>query len=302
VRRGDPLLRIADDDYRAQVLVQESALSSAKSAGVEACRAAEQVDRDLARNRELAQDRIVSAELLDQLQSKRDGAAAACEGAGARIAQARAALEVARVSLEKTALKAPFDGVVADVTTEVGEWITPSPPGLPIPAVIVLFDPDALYISAPMDEVDVGRVRLGQPARITIDAYPGKSFPARVTRVAPYVLDVQEQNRTFEVEAELEDRAFAQTLLPGTSADVEVILASRDGVLRIPSYALLEGNRVLVARGGTLEARAVEVGLKNWQFAEVLRGLSAGDAVAVSLDRPEVKEGARVRIEAETKK
>jgi len=82
----------------------------------------------------------------------------------------------------------------------------------------------------------------------------------------------------------------------------EILLASRDGVLRIPSYALLEGNRVLVARGGALEARAVEVGLKNWQFAEVVRGLSAGDAVAVSLDRPEVKEGARVRIEAESKK
>jgi HlyD family secretion protein len=302
VRRGDPLLKIAGDDYRAQVLVQESAVVAAKASRVDTCRAAEQLDLDVARNRELAREKIVSAELLDQLQSKRDSAAAACDAAAARIAQTEAALEVARVSFEKTILRAPFDGVVADVTTEVGEWITPSPPGLPIPAVIVLFDPDALYISAPMDEVDVGRVRLGQPARITIDAYPGKSFPARVTRVAPYVLDVQEQNRTFEVEAELEDRAFAQTLLPGTSADVEVILASRDGVLRIPSYALIEGNRVLVARGGTLEARAVEVGLKNWQFAEVLRGLSAGDAVAVSLDRPEVKEGARVRIEAETKK
>ena len=301
-RRGDVLVRLADDDYRAQVLVQESAVTAAKAGRVESCRAAEQLDRDLARNRELAREKIVSAELLDQLQSRRDSAAAACEAAAARIAQAEAAREVARVALEKTVLRAPFDGIVADVTTEVGEWITPSPPGLPIPPVIVLIDDTAIYISAPMDEVDVAKVRVGQVVRITIDAYPNRSFPGKVARVAPYVLDVQEQNRTFEIEAELDDAAFARKLPPGTSADVEVILASRDGVLRIPSYALLEGGRVLVVEKERLVSRAVKTGLKNWQFAEVAEGLAAGDLVTVSLDRAEVKEGARVRIEAETKK
>ena len=302
VRRGDVLLRIADDDVRAQVLVQESALAAAKAARVEACRTAEQLDKDLARNRELSRKGIVSSEVLDQLQSRRDSAAAACEGAAARIAQAEAAREVARVMLEKTVLRAPFDGIVADVTTEVGEWITPSPPGLPIPPVITLIEDAVMYVSAPMDEVDVARVHVGQAARITIDAYPGRSFPGKVTRVAPYVRDVQEQNRTFEVEAELDDEGFARKLLPGTSADVEVILAARDGILRIPSYALLEGGRVLVVENGRLVSRAVKTGLKNWQFAEVTEGLEKGDAVTVSLDRAEVKEGARVAIEAETKK
>lgn len=302
VRRGDVLLAIAAEDYRAQVLVQESAVSAAKSARVEACRTAEQLDRDLERNRQLARDKIVSVELLDQLQSRRDGAAAACEAAGARIGQAAAALEAARVALAKTILRAPFDGIVADMTTEVGEWITPSPPGLPIPPVIVLIDDAAIYVSAPMDEVDVAKVHVGQLARITIDAYPGQSFPARVTRVAPYVLDVQEQNRTFEIEAELDDAAFARKMHPGSSADVEVILAARDGVLRIPSYALLEGGRVLVVLNKRLVSRAVKTGLKNWQFVEVVQGLAAGDPVTVSLDRAEVKEGARVRIEAEPRK
>jgi HlyD family secretion protein len=151
-----------------------------------------------------------------------------------------------------------------------------------------------------MDEVDVGRVRAGQAVRITFDAFPGRAFTGRVTRVAPYVQDAQEQNRVFEIEAELDDVAFARGLRPGTSADVEVILAGRDGVLRIPSSAILEGDRVLVARGGELESRQVALGLKNWQFAEVRRGLSPGDAVVVSLDRAEVKEGARVAITAES--
>ena len=302
VKTGDVLMRIADADIRAQVQVAESAVETARSAATEACRQAELAQRDLARNRQLASENIVSPELLDQLESRQDVAVASCQTARSRIRQAEAGIAVARANLEKTVLRAPFDGIVADVATELGEWITPSPPGLPIPPVIVLYDDAATYISAPMDEVDVARVRLGQPVRVTLDAYSGRPFSGKVTRVAPYVLDVQEQNRTFEIEAELDDAGFARTLLPGTSADVEVILNARDRVLRIPSYALLEGNRVLVVRDGRLAARVVKTNLKNWQFAEVTDGLAAGEAVAVSLDRAEVKEGARVSIAGETEK
>ncbi len=302
VRAGEVLMRVADADFRAQLRVAESAVETARSARTEACRLAELAERDLARNRRLAREEIVSPELLDQLQSRSDVAAAACQTARTRISQAEAALAVARANLEKTVLRAPFDGVVADVTTELGEWITPSPPGIPIPAVIVFYDDASTYVSAPMDEVDVAKVRVGQPARVTLDAYSGKPFPGRVTRIAPYVLDVQEQNRTFEIEVELDDAAFARTLLPGTSADVEVILAAREGVLRIPSYALLEGGRVLVVRGGRLAGQAVRTGMKNWQFVEVAAGLAPGEAVAVSLDRAEVKEGARVTIAGQTEK
>jgi HlyD family secretion protein len=299
VRAGDVLLRIAQGDYRAQVAVQRSAVEAAQSSRDEACRTAEQLDRELARNQALSREKLVSPDWLDQLQGRRDAAAAACEAARARIGQARAALDAARVSLEKTVLRAPFDGIVAELTTEVGEWITPSPPGLPIPPVIVLLDSGASYVSAPMDEVDVGKVRTGQPVRITLDAFPGRSLSGRVTRVAPYVQDVQEQNRVFEIEAEFDDAGFAESLLPGISADVEVILASRDGVLRIPSSSILEGDSVLVAGADRLETRKLELGLRNWQFAEVRRGLSPGDAVVVSLDRAEVREGARYDVTAE---
>jgi len=116
------------------------------------------------------------------------------------------------------------------------------------------------------------------------------------------VLDIEDQNRTFDVEVEFEDKAFARTLLPGTSADIEVILDAHEDVLRVPSYALIEGNRVMVVRDQTLESRSVETGLKNWEFTEIVRGLGAGDLVVVSLDRVEVQEGAQVRIESETLK
>lgn len=302
VKEGDLLLRLSDEDPAAQVALQERSTEAARALESEACDAADQAQRDLERNEALAKQAIVSEAILDQVRSRRDATRSACEGAKARARQADAAVRLARVQRSKTELRAPFDGVVAEISTEVGEWITPSPPGLPIPPVIELIDPDAIYVSAPLDEVDVARVASGRTVRVTMDAFPGKSFPGKVVRVAPYVLDRQEQNRTFEIEVELDDAALARTLVPGSSADVEVILDARDGVLRVPSYALLEGGRVLVVRDGKLVETRVRTGLRNWAFTEVAEGLAVGDLVCVTLDRAEIRDGARVRVEGETEK
>lgn len=297
VRKGDLLVRIAAEDVKAQVALAEKSLAVAGAAEVEACRAAEQARRDLARSRSLAKDEVLSVGLLEKAETEAGMTAAACDAAQARVGQARASLDVARIALGKTVLRAPFDGVVAEVSTEEGEWVTPSPPGLPIPPVVELFDPDDVYVSAPLDEVDVGRVKKEAEVRVTFDAYPGRTFAGRVTRVADYVLDLREQNRTFEVEVALDDAAFARTLLPGTSADAVVVLARKEDVLRVPSYAILPGGRVLVLSQGRLAGSKVETGLRGAEWAEVVSGLSAGALVVTSLDRPEVKEGARARAE-----
>jgi HlyD family secretion protein len=302
VKKGQLLVRLAGADYQAQVRGAQQSIEAAHAGEREVCQRAEQAERDLKRMVALAGDRLVSQELKEQAQSQRDTAAAACEAARSRVEQGQATLDFARVTRGKTEMRAPFDGVVADLRGEVGEWITPSPPGVPIPPLLELLDPDAIYVSAPLDEVDVGKVRVGQVVRITIDAYPGRAIGGHLSRVAPYVVDVQQQSRTFEVEVDFDDAAFARTLLPGTSADVEVILDARDNVLRVPSYALIDGKKALVLRDGKVVGAPVEIGLKNWGFAEVKRGLAAGDLVVVSLDRADVKEGARARVAEETAK
>jgi HlyD family secretion protein len=302
VRAGQVLLRLASRDLEADVVLQERSLEAARAAEKASCLQAEQAERVLRRQRDLAASEIVSPDVLDRAQSDRDIEAADCEEAHLRVAQAGASVEAAKATAAKAVLHAPFDGVVAELRTQVGEWITPAPPGVPIPPVLDLIDPSSIYVSAPLDEVDVGKVRVGLPVRITMDAYPGRAFPGKVVRVAPYVRDVEEQNRTFEIEVEFDDAAFARTLLPGTSADVEVVLQARDDVLRIPSYAVIEGSKALVVRGGRLEEVPVATGLRNWEFVEITSGLGAGDPVVVSLDRAEVKAGARVRIAAETLK
>ncbi|HEV8201896.1 MAG TPA: efflux RND transporter periplasmic adaptor subunit [Candidatus Polarisedimenticolia bacterium] len=293
VKAGDILLRIADKDLRANLDLARGEVRTAEATAREACATAAQAGRDLQRSDSLKGENIVSEELLERLRSTRDAANARCEASRAQAERGRASVALAEATLEKSVLRAPFDGIVADLKTEVGEWVSPSPAALPIPPVFDIIDPTSIYVSAPIDEVDAGRVRSGQPSRVTLDPLPGKSFPGKVARVAPYVQDLEAQNRTLEIEVEFDDTAFSRTLLPGTSADVEVILAAVTDVLRIPAYAILEGSKVLVLEGGMLKSRPVEVGMRNWEFAEIKGGLKDGEPVVVSLDRAEVKEGAR---------
>ncbi len=297
VAAGELLLALDDRLQQAELELYRRGVMTSSAQAQEACLAAELAAKELTRAQALQRQGITSDQQLDALASERDRTRAGCEAARAAVEQARGQVATAGVLLALTKLEAPFAGIVADISTEVGEWITPSPPGVPLPPVIDLLDPGSVYISAPIDEVDAERVKLGLPARVTVDSRPGMTYAASVSRIAPYVLDQLEQNRTVEVEAELADASAVTGLLPGTSADVEVILDSRQGVLRIPTAAVAEGNKVLVLSTDTLVERTIEAGLSNWQFTEVVGGLAEGDAVVVSRASPEVKPGAKAVAE-----
>ncbi|HUK13210.1 MAG TPA: efflux RND transporter periplasmic adaptor subunit [Thermoanaerobaculaceae bacterium] len=295
VPEGALLLQLDDSVQRAQADLAAEQVKTADSRAREACLAADLAEKQLRRGAALSRDGIVSQDSLDTLESARDQTKAACQAARAALEEARAQVDVAERELALTRLRAPFAGVLADCSTEVGEWITPAPPGVPIPPVFDLIDPASVYVSAPIDEVDSLRVKPGQEVRVTVDSRPGEHLAGTLVRVAPYVLDVLEQNRTVEIEVELSDPAVARSLLPGTSADVEVILARRDGVPRIPTAAVAEGGKVLVLAGGRLAERTIVPGMRNWQFTEVKSGLALGDEVVTSRDSTEIKAGARAR-------
>jgi HlyD family secretion protein len=300
VKRGDELLRLDDVEYQAQVQLAQRALEAAQALAEQARLETELAQQSWKRTQSLAQGKVISEIALDQDHTRSLTSQAASSAAQARVREAEASLDLARATLAKTIMTAPFDGVVLDVTTEKGEWISPSPPGVFIPPVVDLIDREALYISAPIDEADVARIRVGFPVRITLDAFRGQAFQGRLIYISSFVETRQEQNRTLRVEAELTESPLPANLLPGLSADVEIILDSREQVLRIPTYALLEGNRVLVVQADRLVEKKIRTGLHNWSFTEVLADLSAGELVVVSLDRPEVKAGAQATVTGET--
>ena len=299
VKAGAVILKLDDSLQRAQLLLAEREHVVAEAKSKQACLEADRAKRKYNRHKELSVEEIISADLLENLQNASQTAEAACRAAHATVDRAQAAIKEAEAALKKTVLYAPFDAVIADMDIELGEWTTPSPPGVPMPAILDLIDPSAIYVSAPMDEVDSARILPSQQVRITLDPYPDKHFPGHVKRVAPYVLDVEEQNRTVEIDVEFTDKSFAATLLPGTSADVEVILSVRENVLRIPTTTLLEGNKVFVVRDGRLAEVSVAHGLKNWDYVEITSGLTAGEAVVTSLEHPDLLPGTPVDLQAE---
>jgi HlyD family secretion protein len=302
VKKGDILLRLNDQEHQAQVKLAERSIDAAGAMAEQARVEAENAERQWKRTQGLAKSQVVSETVFDLDRTRALTTQAAVLAAKARIQEAEASLEVAHATLAKTVIKAPFDGVVLDVTTEVGEWISPSPPGVPLPPVMDLIDPEALYVSAPIDEADVARIRVSLPVRLSLDAFRGQSFEAELTYVSSFVETRQEQNRTLVVEAVFQETQLPPNLLPGLSADIEIILDARENVLRIPTYALLESNRVLVVKDGQLVEQKVETGLHNWSYTEIKSGLTAGEQVVVSLDRPEVKAGAKVVVTGEAQK
>lgn len=299
VEAGDVLLRLDPRLPAAEAELADRDLSTAEARRDEACLAAERAERERVRLAHLAEQGIVSEDTLDQAATSAETSAAACVAARATVERARSAVRVAATRVEQMVLRAPFDGVVAEVAAELGEWITPAPPAVPVPPVLDVIDPSSIYVSAPMDEVDSGVLAPGLPARITVDSLPGEELAGTVTRVAPYVEDVEEQNRTVEIEARIADPEGARRLLPGTSADVEVILQVREDVVRIPTAALVEGDRVLLVDQGVVAEREVETGLSNWDWTEIVSGVEPGDVVVTSLDRTGVESGAEVIVEGE---
>ena len=303
VKKGQLLLKLWNDDQQAQAALAETQITLAGRRVEEACIAAVNAEKEAKRQSELRAKGFVSISKEDAARTEAEVRRASCNTAKADVAQAEAKFKATRVEQGRVALYAPFDGTVAKIVGELGEYSTPSPPGVPTPPAIDLIDDSCLYVKAPMDEVDAPKIKIGQPVRITLDALPGKVLPGTVRRVAPYVSAVEKQARTVDVEIEFTQPENTGKLLVGYSADVEIILDGRDNVLRIPTAAIQEGGKVLLFNpdSGKLEERKIRTGLANWEFTEVLEGLAAGDRIVTSLEKEGVKAGAKVMPDEKVK-
>lgn len=291
VKKGQLLMQLWNDDQQAEQAFASAQLDTSRKRVTEACTLSDLAQREAKRQEQLFKQGFISEGALDNVRAQADARAATCATAKSDVAQAQARIRIVGTARQRTMLLAPFDGTVAKIVGEVGEYSTPSPPGVPMPPAIDLIDESCLYVAAPIDEVDAPKVAVGQPVRITLDALPGKSFAGKVRRVAPYVTAVEKQARTVEIEVNFDDPKSAGRLLVGYSTDVEVVLDVRRNVLRVPSSALLQGARVLLLENGLLVERPVTIGLANWEHTEITKGLQGSERIVTSLDRSGVKAG-----------
>lgn len=303
VKAGTLLLELWNKDLKAQVTLSESEARAAKSHAEATCLQAKVAQREADRLVRLSKTGAISVESVENSVILAEARHADCESAKASTNVSKARIGVARARLERTQLIAPFDGVVAEINGELNEYVTPSPAGIPTPPAVDFIDNTCFFVAAPIDEVDAPRIEVGKTARISMDAFGEQRFPGVVRRIAPYVLDLEKQARTVEVEVEFTQKQDIQKLLAGYSADVEVIMDASKGTLRIPAEAVLEDNRVIVflPDEGLLEERDIKTGMSNWDYTEVRSGLKQDDLVVTSIDRDGVEDGADAQLDPENK-
>lgn len=283
VTEGQVLLELWRDDLEAQLALARSEVERATALAEQARLQAELAEREAKRAEALQQQEIGAGDVVDRAVSQAKADRARERAAVAEGLTRQKQVQSIEAQISRMTLRAPFAGIVAEVNGEVGEFVTPSPVGIPTPPAIDLIDEARPYVSAPIDEVDAARVQVGMTARVTLDAFGKRQFAGRVRRIAPYVLDREKQARTVDVEVEFEDPPGDSKLLPGYSADVEILIETRSDVVRVPTESLRDGSVVFVVRDdGTLATRTIEVGLANWRFTEVTSGLVAGERIVTA--------------------
>jgi HlyD family secretion protein len=301
VKEGQLLLELWNNDLKAQAALAEKEITASEAKAAAALLQAEIASREAERMQQLIQDNAISDQDADKAITEAKVRQAASDAAATEVAASRARLRVITANLERTMLVAPFDGIIAKINGELNEYVTPSPPGIPTPPTIELLDTSCFYVIAPIDEVDAPAVKVDMEARVIMDAFGDKHFPGRVRRIDPYVLDLEKQARTVDVEVEFMNNRDGENFLAGYSADVEIIIAVEENVLRIPTQALLDTSLVYVYQpeDQRLSEKAVRIGLSNWDYSQVIEGLQEDEAVVVSTDRPGLKDGVRVTISTE---
>ena len=310
VERGALLARIDPRTFasrvqqnRADVQVAEATIVQRRAELVRAQATLAQAERELARRQPLSDRGHLSAADLDtdrtNVETNRAGvqiAMAAVANAEAALALRRSALQQAELDLERTEIRAPITGTVVYRTIQQGQTVAAS---LQAPELFqIAEDLHRMKVEASVDEADIGRIREGMPCRFTVDAYPDRAFTRQVTqvRIAPDRLLNVVTYRVI-ITTDNDDRA----LLPGMTANVEIVLGNRVGVLRVPNAALrfvpkraddattraanVQGAVAWILENGEPVARPVVTGLADDRMTEVRSGLADGDRVIVRASR-----------------
>jgi HlyD family secretion protein len=301
VEEGEIMARLESADYAATVSQREAELGTARAGLLETEAERDQLQRDVARSRDLLARGLTSEQETEQLEAQLTTAEARVNRVRAQVQAAEAAVGVARANLENTYIRAPFSGTVLRKDAEVGEIVAPAVTGggLTRGAVVTMADLETLEVEVDVNEAYIARIRNGQAASIDLDAYPDTSFRGRVRQVVP---TADRQRATVEVKVSILD--VEPRILPEMGATVEFLEQAgevqRAGPARVfvPAAAVRDesGRQIVwVVVDGRVERREVEAGPVTGERREIRNGVSAGEQVVVA-GHEGLEDGARVRI------
>jgi HlyD family secretion protein len=274
VKKDELIARLESGDVRA-ALGQAQAGVQVAQANLEQA-SAELFDAEQAYRRaaELLGQRFISAALTDAALARRNKARAAVSAARASVAAARASAQVAQVALDQTMIRAPFDGVILTKNANVGDNITPfSAAADSKGAVVTLADMDTLEVEADVSESNLSKIRVDQPADISLDAFPGLRLAGVVSRTVP---TVDRSKATLLVKVRFVERDAR--VLPDMSAKVAFLSKAVPPADRKPVSAVQPG--ALTQRDGKTVAFVVKD--QQLRMAPVTTGRTIGDLVEVA--------------------
>ena len=279
VKKGQVLAELESADLRAIVAKNEAAVAVAREKIADAEARAKLSATSYERQQRLTTLGVTSQQVVDEALREHESALAGIEIARRELELAEAELREVRVTLSYATITAPISGVIGSVTTQEGETVAA---GLNAPTFVTILDLARLQVNAFVDEVDIGKLQLGQRAVFNVDAFPARDFAGHVAAIYPSAT-VQDNVVKYVVAIAIDDEQ-ANLLRPEMTASVQIQLETRN-VLAIPTRAIRqEGGRnvVYVANDDGTELRPIRVGWRDGPWSEIVDGLRAGELILLT--------------------
>jgi RND family efflux transporter MFP subunit len=267
VNEGDRVTKgqvLAELDTQAMILQLEQA-----EAALDVTRARyNDAKVNLDRMERLIKEKAVSEQQYEQVKLGYDAAAA-------QLAQAQAAVNLAKHSLDVSIMEAPFSGIVASKNAEVGDVINPMMGSFsPTSGVLTLMDFSRVKIRVDVSGTDIFRIQRGQTALLRVPMLPGREFQGRVSVVN---LAADPLTKKFGVEVAVDNPGLV--LRPGTFGELTLEVQTHENAIVVPQKAIIENKYVFIAQDGKAVKRSVTLGLQNSTMVEVTSGIAEGDSV-----------------------
>jgi HlyD family secretion protein len=276
IHKGDLIAKLDQKDERAAVAQAQADLDIAQAQ-------LKQAQRLFDRRSELFQKQLISEEEQDQI-------VLSLAVAKGTLVQATTALDRAKERLGESVVRAPIDGVILQKYVEEGQIIASGVSNVSGGTSIAdIADMSSVYIEAGIDEIDIGKVQVGQSATVIADAYPQSRFHGKIVRIAPEA-KIEQNVTLFDVVVEVENREGL--LKSGMNTNIEITIINKENILLVPTMALqipgeAEGTgderSVLFKAEDGFAPRQIKIGLSNFKQAEILSGLQEGDVLGVPM-------------------
>lgn len=282
VKKGEVLFTLDDTDLQTEKSQRQIEIEGAKLQVNSARLAMEKIDLTFSRNKDLFAQKLVSKEAFDNSSNELESSKNAQAIAENNLARSQAALQVVEDKLSKTKIVAPFDCTILTRPVSVGQAVSGASGVNSGTEVLTIADLSELIINAHINQADVTRMAVNQKVQIEVEAVPGLKLFGRLDRIAPQAT-IKNGIKGFATRIIVKNDETTG-IRPGMTANLTIPLQSADNVIAIPLAAVFtdQGSRfAYVSEGGKFVRVPIQIGVSDYDFAEVTKGLAGGETVSL---------------------